>query len=100
MLWNPKHDHTTTKAVVFDLPMIIAFLETKNSKGCYIYPDCGGNCLYSQYMVWLGYRKDHVCPDTPAYSVWSKLNKMYGDIAATRPWTYGAALKRAKNRKW
>ncbi len=72
---------------------LITWLEQQPSDGEYDYEDCSGGCLLGLY---LGIRS------RDAYINFSRTNHpleflAYG-IACERPWTFGAALKRACGR--
>lgn len=88
MLWDPKWEKQT-KADPKSLQSFIAWLETKNPDESYSYMNCRGACLVGQYMAHHGV-------------VWSSAGfdefaDPFNNIAASGPYTFGAALERARN---
>lgn len=82
------------------LDSFIAWLETKNPEEQYDFNDCKGECLTGQYMTHLGIPWNVISmggvDHFPNYHlVMARLNCKYS-IVVSGPWTYGAALKRAR----
>lgn len=69
---------------------LIAWLEQQPADGTYDYMDCSGGCLVGLY---LGLDED-------TFNGFSNSNHPFEgrvyDIACIRPWTFGAALERAR----
>ena len=98
MLYDPKWEKQT-KADPLTLAGLIAWLETKPSEGTYDWWNVGG-CLLCNYLretfgvqmpssqAWSGH--DSFGPNTLGPS-WG-----YYEVCQTKPWTYGAALERAR----
>jgi hypothetical protein len=80
MLYDPKWE---VKADPLSLESLIAWLETKDPASTYDFCDLRGNCLVDQWCRPLG-RSYSELPD--------KIRR----IAYATPWTFGAALKRAR----
>jgi hypothetical protein len=77
----------------------IAWLKTKPPQGRYDFDDCEGGCLMGQYMAYCGIEWGEVSVILLPYSrVVERVFRDWGDqeVLSDRPWTYGAALKRAK----
>lgn len=103
MLYDPKWEKAIdTKP---SLRGFIAWLETKDPKGKYDFNNCQGACLMGQYMTFI----DMPWGETPnnAHTCnWKDTNyirtasQVFGnrnlDELQTKPWTYGAALKRCR----
>ncbi len=93
-----------TKADPLTMESLIKWLEKMPAKRSYNYEDCTGKCLYGLYMQFHGVAWD----DSGAYGkgvngkgVNGKersdfCDLVYGQVAAARPWTFGAALERAR----
>lgn len=86
MLWDPSKD----KPLKTPRQKLIAWLETKPARGEYFWPsaaDCmvGRYCRESEKTVLKGYYAGQ-CGGIPEYFY----------IARSAPWTFGAALRRAK----
>lgn len=73
------------------LTSLIAWLETKDPNETYSFLSCN-HCLNAQYMRHLGYTRPEL-----NISMWRDLHsKGFVTIASGRPWTFGAALERAR----
>ncbi len=99
MFLETKRDgETTTKPDIYALPTLIAWLETMPIDEEYNWNNCQGACLIGQYMAAQGigwYEKLNGRSD--AYSAFCDLTHVdWSPIALRRPWTFGAALARAK----
>ena len=88
MLYDPKWQNTTTKPDVFSLESLIAWLETKPAEREYEWANCDGHCLLSQYLAAHG---QHPVRDYKKLDV-----DMRAAIACELPYTFGAALDRAR----
>lgn len=98
MLYDPKWEKKT-KADPFTLWAFIAWLEKQPADQKYDYLDCFGACLYAQYMQSVGVSWE----DAGASSLYRNGDKHKAfremaiyPVAARAPWTYGAALERAR----
>jgi hypothetical protein len=87
MLYDPKWE-APTKINLFTLPSLIAWLEKQPPRARYDFWDCEGKCLLDRYVAGIGLRR--------TYSNYTKASAFGSEIACTKPWTFGAALKRAR----
>jgi len=92
MLFDPKWEKKAeTKANPCDPANFIAWLETQDANKFYDFHNCRGQCLVGQYMVHMGLRWfDNIelfC---------SERMKPFRYVSMERPFTFGAALKRAR----
>lgn len=75
-----------------DLDGLIAWLETREPNGRYDYMDCAGGCLIDQFLdQFLGRRTTYA-----DYTAFGRASRIETAIAVQMPWTYGAALERAR----
>lgn len=90
----------------FSLESLIAWLETQDPEKRYDWHQCQGACLLSQYAYAIGEDGSHynaLIPKFKAAMGLSGLDGMYASfpissyIAREAPWSYGAALARAKS---
>ncbi len=94
MFLETKRDgETTTKPDIYALPTLIAWLEKQPAAKTYNFGDCEGACLLGQYIIahgikWKG-NEGIYCRMTMGPQSWD-------EIARTQPWTFGAALARAR----
>lgn len=93
MLYDPKWNQ---KVAPLSLDNLIAWLEKQPAKKQYNFLNCDGGCLFSLYLIHLGY------PASPRHlstrPIWEALHDTYGDIAYDfrGSHTFGAALERAR----
>jgi len=85
MLFRPQWE---TKTDPLTMEGLIAWLETKPADETYDYENCRGECLYGQYIAshgisWEGSRGPFMA-------------HVYQHVAHQYPWTFGAALDRAR----
>jgi hypothetical protein len=73
---------------------IIAWLQTKDPDEHYPFCNTDGKCLFSQYLVSLGYSQEPT--SDPVFALWRMMHVHFGYVAQELPWTFGAALERAK----
>lgn len=83
MLYNPNWTPAEPT-----LAGMVAWLETKDPSETYNWADCQGQCLVDQYAATVGWSISNM-------SV-SQYDALDNGIAYARPWTFGAALARAK----
>lgn len=89
---------TETKPEVFSLEGLVAWLETQNPATIYAFwqsSKCGGGCLLHRYLVASGKHPD----DDYAEIAWLVVRddlELQDEVARPTPWTYGAALDRAR----
>jgi hypothetical protein len=98
MLYDKKWDQKTEISPL-SLDSFIAWLETKPADESYDWNDCKGNCLVDQYgMAVRGEAISHSGAALDAV-FGSEIDDewAYQRIYGTLPWTYGAALERAKS---
>lgn len=102
MLYDPKWEKTETKADPLTLGAFIAWLGTQNPTRKYEFMDCQGRCLVGLYYLSV-YGAD--CFDTGMRPLLGDVfgprgtdrrERLYTEIACARPWTFGAALERAR----
>lgn len=87
MLYDPKWDRPVD---VMSLQTLIAWLETKPPEEAYDYMCTNGSCFYSQYLTAHGvsWKGSH------EWFQWHTNGRVH--IAVCEPWTFGAALTRAR----
>lgn len=91
--WKPE---TETKPDVFSLEGLIAWLETQPPTISYDWNNCRGACLVGRYFVAMGVYNDPYRPSFGEMFYPRFPFKSYGMVCMTKPWTYGAALSRAR----
>lgn len=93
MLYDPKWE---VKADPLSMEGLIAWLEKQPAAKRYNYNNCQGKCLYGQYMAAHGvvWEESGATENRTARGEFCSL--VYGTVASCRPWTFGAALKRAR----
>ena len=81
-----------TKPDVFSLEGLIAWLETQDPERRYDFWNCHGGCLLSTYLasvkIWFSTQRYN--------SAIMRIHGVADDVARRCPWTYGAALERAR----
>ncbi len=97
MLYDQKWQQET-KANPFTLESLIAWLEKQPADTTYCFWDYSGHCLLSSYLSAMGRNPN---PSRRDYVLVSRLDRrasddIGGQIALAQPWTYGAALERAR----
>lgn len=98
MLYDTRWDaKIKTDPLTFE--SLIAWLEKMPADGAYNYEDCSGKCLYGLYMAAHGiaWEESGACSQLdsgPERATFCDL--VYAKVAASRPWTFGAALDRAR----
>lgn len=96
MLYDPKWQ---TKTDPFTLESFISWLETMPAHEAYDYMNCEGECLFGQYVVANGLSWESV-KEAQIYTLRNTARQfkkfLYEKVAGPAPWTFGAALKRAK----
>lgn len=98
MLYNEAWDKPT-KADPFELGTLIAWLEKQPADGAYDYRECD-ECMFWHYFKSHGLPLSSVGPGyyrlSPNICQTHDLPEHFEDIAWQSPWTYGAALARAR----
>lgn len=99
MLNRIEWDKSKVQADFCSLESLIAWLGTKRANVRYDYDSCRGDCLYGLYAASFGFSWEDsgACGSylsTPERNEFC--TTVYGDIAAPLPWTFGAALDRAR----
>jgi hypothetical protein len=98
MLYDPKWE-VQVKADPFSLESLIVWLEKQPAEKQYCYGD-NGRCLLADYFTSVGYENVSVgaCDfhHGPNLEMTAKFSDDFSDIAVNRPWTFGAALERAR----
>jgi hypothetical protein len=82
------------------LGTLIAWLEQQPAKKTYEY-GCNGHCLLAQYFTFCGFKDVSVGPDffrhgPEVVRPKNMFSQAFADIAVNEPFTFGAALKRAR----
>lgn len=98
MLYDPKWGKTT-KADPFSLKSLIAWLEQQPAAGKYCYSE-SGHCLLARYLTAMGFEGVGISPWTyrhlPDREDRKELPDGWNNIAFGYPFTFGAALERAR----
>jgi hypothetical protein len=98
MLYDKKWD-AKAKPDVFSLDGLIAWLEKQPAKTRYDWTDCGGDCLIGHYFIAMGLGKDRPHHYHRVFYQERPENEhdgSYSRVCGVRPFTYGAALSRAR----
>lgn len=99
MLYDPEWEKPS-------LASFVGWLETKDPKQRYDFNNCQGECLVGQYMASIGIEWGEA-PSGASRGDWGGTNyikvarAIFGhsnpfNVLITRPWTFGAALARAR----
>lgn len=91
MLYNPTWNKQPS------LADLVAWLETMPPEGEYNFANCQGACLIGQYMAHVGV--DWYGHGNPYCETLAAIGDRKQIICATRPYTFGAALDRARARQ-
>lgn len=98
MLYDPKWE-VEIKADPLTLAGLIEWLEKQPAAEAYDYDDCSGKCLYGLYMAHHGFTwaASGACGKSESTLERSRFcDLVYAEVAAAEPWTFGAALDRAR----
>ncbi len=96
MLNNTDWQKPKVQADVFSLGSLIAWLEKMPATRRYCYNDCG-RCLHAQYFAAAGKLVEGLGNVTVTFDgVVHPISDTFHEIAVGSPWTFGAALDRAK----
>jgi hypothetical protein len=101
MLNNPRWNKVAEPAV-FSLESVIAWLEQRPPKKRYNYGNIDGKCLFGQYIAAHGLTWGKGTNNYAKCLADIEVPDNYGAVCARsyislkRPWTFGAALKRAR----
>lgn len=95
MLYDPKWEKQT-KADPYSLGSLIAWLEKQPAGKRYDFHDCNGGCLIGMYYIANGVHNKSRDDYRPYTAVFGGSHDLYGQVAATLPYTFGAALERAR----
>lgn len=102
MIWNRKWEKPKTKIDPISVAGLIEWLEKQDPKQRYDFVNCNGGCLIGLYYTAILGANFLSHPDRPTFADvfgprGSNVRRQgYGDVAATRPYTFGAALERAR----
>lgn len=80
---------------IFDDSALIDWLGSQNPTGTYEYID-GHCCMLARYLKYRGFQDAVVNADIVIAPVMRVLPKGWDGVACQRPWTFGAALERAR----
>lgn len=78
-----------TKADPYTIEAMIAWLEKQPANKTYPFMDCFGGCLFAKYLASHGHKWQ-----AGDYAMVTEFLPPH--VAAMEPWTYGAALERAR----
>lgn len=92
---NWKQD-TETKPDVFSLEGLIAWLEKQPEETTYVWHNCRGGCLIGMYFTALGIQNKIFRPAYADLFYPRFPDGSYHRVCMTTPWTFGAALSRAR----
>jgi hypothetical protein len=94
MLYDKRWEKPEVKADPFSLESLIAWLERQPADGRYDWANCNGRCLVGLYVA------AHGIPWKTLFDVkedgYDILVGPDRNIAIDEPWTFGAALERAR----
>jgi hypothetical protein len=93
MLYNKDWEKTHIKADPFSLESLIAWLEKQPASTEYDWDDCAV-CLVGKYITAI--TGDENPSGVTIYAKMFSSLEEYSDVASVRPWTFGAALGRAR----
>ncbi len=96
MLYNKNWDAKTATSDPLTLGSLIAWLEKQPRDGSYTYWDCRGACLLDLYISATTGKPSSPTPETHWPACGDNTGENYTYIAHTKPWTFGAALIRAR----
>jgi hypothetical protein len=99
MLYNESTGKPKVQTDVLSLESLIAWLERHPPMTFYNFNDCDGMCLYGQYMAANGimWRESGATGNTDVPAGREDFCILvYQYVARQRPWTFGAALERAR----
>jgi len=91
MLYDPKWE-AKTKADPRSIHGLIAWLEQQDPKKKYNWGTCDGSCLIHQYMSTVGIPHE----DDAYFTIQGGTKQSPSNLALRAPWTFGAALDRAR----
>jgi hypothetical protein len=92
MLYDPKWEKPDTKPL--SLAGLIAWLETQPAEGQYNYVCQNGSCLLDRYITSVTGKSSR--PTTLHFQICGGSQEL-ATIAFNQPWTFGAALERARS---
>lgn len=99
MLYDPKWEKTV-KSDPFTIEALIGWLERQPAEDKYNYNDCRGGCLFGLYMTTLGISWKEAGASCVVYDnpdIYHDFRQLvYQAVATCPPWTFGAALDRAR----
>lgn len=99
MLYDKRWGRTEIKPGMLTLEGVTAWLETKNPQAKYDYNNCTGKCLYGQYMASFGVpweKSGGTGLNCGSVERSDFCDLVYDRIASCQPYTFGAALSRAR----
>lgn len=99
MLYNKNWDRPEVKADPLTIESVVAWLEKMPPANRYDYRRCDGHCLYGQYMAFHGFAwgESGACGPVRGDDTRTQFCiEVYENVAQPQPWTFGAALDRAR----
>lgn len=97
MLYDPKWEVPKVKADPFTLDDFIAWLEKQPGREKYDFMACNGRCLYGQYATSHGVAwREAGTSILDRGPIADFCTFVYDHIAGLEPYTFGAALERAR----
>jgi hypothetical protein len=99
MLYDKRWDKPGVKVDQLKIESLIEWLETMPPRKEYPYHNCNGACLLGQYLTACGFNWEKQIKGAHGYDI-PGVNDfkdyVYLHVACSRPWTFGAALERAR----
>lgn len=100
MLYDKRWDKPKVTTKPFTLPDFIAWLETQPPNARYNFDNCRGQCLMGLYMTHHG-REWGYSMGLSHSNYWESCKQVFGNpcevpVLCLEPYTFGAALKRAR----
>lgn len=94
MLYDKKWD-TKTEPAVLSIEGLITWLEKQPPDIRYDWKNCRGECLIGRYLEAVTGTYKHIF-FSDVFKGQGLRHDAYGEVACEKPWTYGAALRRAR----
>jgi hypothetical protein len=96
MLYDKRWDKKSDLKYLLNIKTLVSWLKAKPKDEEYVFSDCQGRCLFSQYIIAHGVEW-HNLKNPEGFAIWMELHELYGHIAIAHPQTFGGALSRAQS---